>query len=82
MTPDGLKQWITPGIHPDNYADFVTDYLPKHGVVARIPPGYIEANNNFLAPAIQAIVDGTPVEQVMPDAVKQANDVIDAARTS
>ena len=78
MTPDGLKTWITEGIHPANYVDFVTDYLPKNGVVARIPPGYNEANNNFLVPAIQAIVDGTPVEQVMPDAVKQANDVIKA----
>ncbi len=82
VTPDGLAQWITPGIHPDNYADFVTDYLPKHGVVERIPPGYIEANNNFIAPAIQAIVDGTAVADVMPDAVKQANAVIAAAQSS
>jgi multiple sugar transport system substrate-binding protein len=82
VTEDGLKTWITQGIHPANYSDFVTEYLPKHGVVARIPPGYIEANNNFLAPAIQAIVDGTPVEQVMPDAVKQANEVIAAAQSS
>ena len=82
VTPEGLQQWLTPGIHPDNYADFVTDYLPKHGVVERIPPGYIEANNNFIAPAIQAIVDGTPVADVMPDAVKAANDVIAAAQSS
>jgi multiple sugar transport system substrate-binding protein len=82
VTPDGLKTWITEGIHPANYADFVTDYLPKYGVAVRIPPGYIEASNNFIAPAIQAIVDGTPVEQVMPDAVKQANEVIDAAQSS
>ena len=51
-------------------------------MVERIPPGYIEANNNFIAPAIQAIVDGTPVADVMPDAVKQANDVIAAAQSS
>ncbi|HEX2907323.1 MAG TPA: sugar ABC transporter substrate-binding protein [Phototrophicaceae bacterium] len=80
VTPDGLKTWLTEGVHPANYADFVTDYLPKHGVVARIPAGYIEANNNFLVPAIQAIADGTPVEEVMPDAVKNANDVIAAAQ--
>ncbi len=79
VTPDGLKTWLTEGIHTANYADFVTDYLPKHGVVARIPPGYIEANNNFITPAMQAIADGTPVADVMPDAVKQANDVIAAA---
>jgi multiple sugar transport system substrate-binding protein len=82
VTPEGLKTWLTPGIHTDNYADFVTDYLPKHGVVARIPPGYIEATNNFLTPAIQAIIDGTPVADVMPEAVKQANDVIAATAAS
>jgi multiple sugar transport system substrate-binding protein len=82
VTPDGLKTWLTEGIHTDNYADFVTDYLPKHGVVARIPPGYIEASANFITPAMQAIADGTPVADVMPDAVKQANDVIAAAKTS
>lgn len=82
VTPDGLASWITKGIHTDNYADFVTDYLPKHGVVARIPPGYIEAGNNFITPAIQAVIDGTAVDQVLPDAVKQANDVIDAAAKS
>jgi len=82
VTPDGLKTWLTEGIHTDNYADFVTEYLPKHGVVARIPPGYIEASNNFITPAMQAIADGTPVADVMPDAVKQANDVIAAAAAS
>ncbi len=79
VTEDGLKTWLTEGIHPANYSDFVTDYLPKHGVVARIPPGYIEANNNFITPAMQAVANGTPVAEVMPDAVKAANDIISAA---
>jgi multiple sugar transport system substrate-binding protein len=79
VTPDGLKTWITPGIHTDNYADFVTDYLPKHGVTARIPPGYIEASNNFITPAFQALADGKAAADIFPDAVKQANEVLDAA---
>lgn len=82
VTPDGIQSWFTEGIHPANYVDFVTDYLPKHGVAVRIPPGYIEANNNFLVPAIQALTDGTPAEQVIPEAVRQANEVIDAAQSS
>ena len=80
VTPEGLKTWVTEGIHPANYTDFVTDYLPKHGVAIRVPPGYIEANNNFLVPAVQAVVDGTPAEEAFPEAVKQANDVLDAAQ--
>ncbi|MBN2469686.1 MAG: sugar ABC transporter substrate-binding protein [Anaerolineae bacterium] len=76
VTEEGLNEWMTEGIHQPNYVDFVTEYLPKYGVVARIPDGYIEASNNFLVPAIQAIVDGSPVEEVMPEAVRQANEII------
>jgi multiple sugar transport system substrate-binding protein len=81
-TEEGLKSWITEGIHPANYADLVTDYLPKHGVALRIPAGYIEADSSFITPAFQALADGTPAEQVFPDAVRQANEIISAAQTS
>ncbi len=79
VTPDGLKTWVTEGIHPANYVDFVTDYLPKYGVALRIPPGYIEANNNFITPAFQALADGQKAADVFPNAVKQANEVLAAA---
>ncbi len=80
VTPDGLKEWVTKGIHPDNYVDFVTDYLPKNGVSIRIPRGYIEADTNFIGPAFQALAAGKSVEEVIPDAVKQANEVIKKAQ--
>ena len=63
-------------MHPANYRDFVTDYLPKYGVTARVPAGYVEANSNFLSPAIDAVANGTPPADVMPAAVAQANQVI------
>jgi multiple sugar transport system substrate-binding protein len=81
VTPDGLKEWITEGIHPANYVDFVTDYLPKYGVALRIPNGYIEADTSFITPAFQALAAGTPAAEVIPDAVKQANEIIKAAQT-
>ena len=82
VTPDGLKEWVTKGIHPDNYVDFVTDYLPKYGVALRIPNGYIEAETSFITPAFQAIQAGKAVADVIPDAVKQANEIIKAAQSA
>jgi len=82
VTPDGLKEWVTKGIHPDNYVDFVTEYLPKNGVALRIPNGYSEAETSFITPAFQAMSAGTPVADVMPEAVKQANEIIKAAQAS
>ena len=80
VTPDGIKQWETKGIHPANYVDFVTDYLPKNGVALRIPNGYIEANSSFITPAFQALAAGSAAADVIPEAVKQANEIIKAAQ--
>lgn len=80
LTPEGLSTWVTEGIHPENYSQFATDYLPNHGVSVRLPSGYIEAEANFLTPAFEALNAGTPAEQVFPDAVRQANDVIAMAQ--
>jgi multiple sugar transport system substrate-binding protein len=81
-TEEGMAEWLTEGIHPANYREFVTDYLPKYGVTTRIPAGYVEANANFITPAYQAIADGTPAVDVMPEAVRQANEIIAAAQTA
>jgi multiple sugar transport system substrate-binding protein len=80
MTPEGIATWNTEGIHPANYTEFVTDYLPKYGVPVRLPAGNIEASNDYITPAFDAIFAGEPVENVIPEAVKQANAVIAAAK--
>ncbi len=80
MTPEGIASWVTEGIHTPNYTQFVTDYLPKHGVAVRLPAGYIEASNDYITPAFDAVFAGEPAEKIMPDAVKAANEVIMAAR--
>ncbi len=80
LTEEGLKGWVTEGIHPANYSQFATDYLPNHGVAAHLPPGWIEANNDYMTPAFEALTNGEPAEAVFPDAVRQANEVLMFAR--
>jgi multiple sugar transport system substrate-binding protein len=75
-TEEGLASWLTEGIHPDNYKDLVTDYLPAHGVTSRIPPGYTAAFTNFINPAFEAINNGQAAADVLPEAVQQANETI------
>jgi multiple sugar transport system substrate-binding protein len=76
---EGLAEWVTEGIHPPNYVDFVTGYLQNHGVAVRIPAGYIEADANYITPAFQALAAGTPAAEAIPPAVQAANDIIAAA---
>jgi multiple sugar transport system substrate-binding protein len=80
FTEEGLATWVTEGIHPANYSQFATDYLPAHGVAVRIPAGYIEANANFIDPAFQALAAGTAAADVFLDAIQSANDVLLAAQ--
>lgn len=76
LTDEGLEGWITEGIHPANYAEWATDYLPAHGVAVSLPAGWIEANNDYIQPAIDAIANGEQAVDVFPDAVASANEVL------
>jgi multiple sugar transport system substrate-binding protein len=82
LTEEGLAGWITEGIHPDNYKEFPIDYLPAHGVAVRMPTGWIEAQNDYITPAFDALAAGTPAADVFPDAVAAANDVLAAAASA
>lgn len=82
LTEEGLESWITEGIHPDNYSQWATDYLPAHGVAVSLPPGWIEANNDYIQPAIDAIANGEQAVDVFPDAVASANEVLIAMKES
>ena len=76
LTEVGLEGWITEGVHPDNYSQFATDYLPAHGQSVRLPNGWVEAQNDYIAPAFEALAAGEPAADVFPDAVAAANDVL------
>jgi multiple sugar transport system substrate-binding protein len=82
LTEEGLKGWITEGIHPANYAQWASDYLPAHGVAVSLPPGWIEANSSFIQPAIDALANGEAAKDVFPEAVRQANEVLISTKES
>ncbi len=78
-TEEGLAEWVTEGVHPANYVQFVSDYLPQYGFTFRVPAGYTEAEANFLNPAFDALANGSPAEEVIPPAIQQVNEVLAAA---
>ena len=44
LTEEGLKTWITDGIHPEGYTTIATEYLTKHTKYQYQPAGFEEAN--------------------------------------
>ena len=42
----------------------------------KLPNGWIEAQNDYIVPAFDALAAGDPAADVFPDAVAAANDVL------
>lgn len=76
MTPDGLKTWITEGVHPEGYDLIVNQYVPKYGHVQYMPPGWPKINP-IMDPAWDQIRLGTAkAADVLPPAVEEANKIL------
>ena len=76
-TPDGLKEWVTEGVHPTGYEKMVTDYLPKYGHVLYMPPGYPKTTA-VIQPALDAIFIGDQTAaEALPPAVADANAMLE-----
>jgi multiple sugar transport system substrate-binding protein len=78
MTPEGLNEWITEGVHPEGYEQIATEYLPGYGHVLYQPIGWAEADA-VVTPALQAVWIGDMTAEVaMAEAVPQANEILQA----
>jgi multiple sugar transport system substrate-binding protein len=78
LTDEGLEGWITEGVHPANYRDFVADYVPQYMSPSIVPAGYPRAEALFV-PAVEQVMSGTAQAQdVMPDVIAQANEILQA----
>lgn len=77
MTEEGLKEWITEGVHPTDYYKIATEYLPRFGKVLYQPIGYPRATS-VLNPALEAIWNGDmTAEESLTAAVPEANAILD-----
>lgn len=76
-TEEGLKEWMSPEVHPAGYEQMVTTYLPKYGHVIYMPPGNPKANS-VLTPALDAIwIGDMTAEEALSAAVPEANAILE-----
>jgi multiple sugar transport system substrate-binding protein len=76
-TPEGLKEWLTEGVHPAGYEKMVTDYLPKYGHVMYMPAGYPKTTA-VIQPALDAIFIGDQTAaDALAAAVPEANAILE-----
>jgi multiple sugar transport system substrate-binding protein len=76
LTPEGLKTWITPGVHPDGYEKIVTQFVAKYGHVQYMPAGYPKTLP-IMQPAWDKIRIGeATAAEALPPAVAEANKIL------
>ena len=76
MTPEGLKTWITPGVHPEGYTDIVTKFVPQNGKVLYMPPGWAKVDK-VVGPAWDKIMIGeASAADVMKATIPEANAIL------
>lgn len=79
MTPEAIKRWCVPPVHPEGYDLIVTQYTVKYGHYLTMPVGYAKANQDVLQPVFDKIwVGQAKPADVLPAAVAQANKVMEA----
>lgn len=78
LTENGVKNWITPGIHPDGYEKIASEYVMKYGRNIYMPPGYQEALQQYITPALDSVWNGNKsAAQVLGPAVESANQILE-----
>lgn len=81
LTPEGLRSWITPGVHPEGYEKIATDYLTKNMKVQYQPAGY-EESTQIITSALDPVWIGqkTAKDALTPDVIKKVDDVLKKAQ--
>ena len=76
LTEEAMARWITDGIHPPNYAQFVSEYVPQYMSPTIVPAGFPRAQAIFL-PALERVLIGQArAEDVIPPAIEEANAIL------
>jgi multiple sugar transport system substrate-binding protein len=68
LTEEGLKSWLTPGVHPDGYKQIATDYLGKASRNYYYPAGFLEADNIITSALDPVWIGKATVAQALKDA--------------
>ena len=83
-TEEGMKQWITAGVHPEGYQQLVTDYLGKTARNYFFPAGFGEADQLITSALDPVWIGQKSVADALTesDAVAKAEAVLAKARES
>lgn len=78
LTEEAMDRWLTEGVHPANYRQFVSEYVPQFMSPTIVPAGFPRAEAIF-KPAFERVMTGEArAEDVLPTAIAEANAILQA----
>lgn len=82
LTEEGVKSWLTPGVHPEGYELIATKYLVKHAVAYYYPAGFDEANRLITTALDPVWIGEATVEDalVKSGVIDQVNQVLQESK--
>jgi multiple sugar transport system substrate-binding protein len=84
LTDEGIKSWLTTGVHPEGYKQIATDYLGKSARNYFYPAGFSEADSIITAAMDPVWIGKAKVDQALKDAdaIAKAEAVLAKSRES
>ena len=77
LTPDGIKKWLNPEVHPPKYEQIVTDFMAKSGVYIPDVLGNLKASS-LISQALDPVWTGKKTAQeALGEVVPKANKVLE-----
>ena len=74
VTPDAVKSWMKPGIHPKSYPDVGVKYITKYGRSMVAPVGYDKVESEYWGKYMDPVFSGKKeLKMMLPGMVKDLN---------
>ena len=80
MTPEGLKTWMTPGVHPEGYDKIVTQYITKIWSCPVYAPGLAEDRPDHGSAWDKVRIGEATAADALPPTVVEANKILAEAK--
>ncbi len=76
LTTDGVKKWLTPGVHPEGWSQLETDFKVKDGLAQTVPLGATKASAAISAALAPVWTGKTTAHDACATATAQANAIL------
>jgi multiple sugar transport system substrate-binding protein len=77
LTPEGIKKWLNPEVHPPGYEKLVTEFMAKDGIYIPDVLGNLKASAQVSQALDPVWIGKKTAQEALADVVPKANKILD-----